>query len=102
METPRSPLRWWPLALVPVAVSLMFAGYFGTRDGADFDWRLPITGVAAGVVLLAASVAWELWSRNRDDADTHTRPMRLIESPVIWVPPIVLVAIVLTFVFNQQ
>ena len=102
MQTPHSPLRWWPLALVPVAVSLMFAGYCGTRDGAALDWRLPISGVAVGVLVLAASVGWELWARTRGEADTHIRPMHLLESPVIWVPPIVLVAIVLTFVFNQQ
>lgn len=87
---------------MPPVVSLLFAGYAGTREGAGFDWRLPVAGLALGVLVFAASVGYALWSRSRGESDTHTRPMRLVESPVVWVPPIVLVAIVLTFVFNQQ
>lgn len=92
----------WPVALVPPVTALIFAAYASTRDAGAFDWTLVLLGAVVGVVVFGLILGYDTWRRGRSQQATHTAPMKLIESPVVWVPPIVLVAIVLTFVFNQQ
>jgi heme/copper-type cytochrome/quinol oxidase subunit 2 len=92
----------WPVALVAPATALIFAGYASTRDTGGFDWALVLAGVIVGVVAFGLLLAYDTWRSGRAQQDTHTAPMKLAESPVVWIPPIVIIAIVLTFVFNQQ
>jgi hypothetical protein len=92
----------WPVALVPPATALMFAGYAGTRGEEAFNWTLVLLGAILGLVVLGLMLGYDTWRRGRSREATHTAPMRLIESPVVWIPPIVIIALVLTFVFNQQ
>lgn len=92
----------WPVALVAPAIALIFAGYASTRDAGAFDWTLVLVGAIVGVVIFGLLLAYDTWRRGRTQEDTHTAPMKLVESPVVWVPPIVLIAVVLTFVFAQQ
>lgn len=92
----------WPVALVAPVTALIFAGYASTRDAGVFDWRLLLLGGLVGVVVFGLILGYDTWRQGRAQQATHTAPMKLIESPVVWVPPIVLIAIVLTFVFNQQ
>lgn len=92
----------WPVALVAPAIALIFAGYASTREAGAFDWTLVLVGVIVGVVMFGLLLAYDTWRRGRSKEDTHTAPMKLVESPVVWIPPIVLIAVVLTFLFAQQ
>lgn len=92
----------WPIALVAPVTALIFAAYASTREGGVFDWTLVLVGAIVGAVVFGLILGYDTWRQGRTRQATHTAPMKLIESPVVWVPPVVIIAIVLTFVFNQQ
>lgn len=100
MNARSRPTRWWPIALVPVTLSLIFEAYRASREG-GFDATLPLIGLLLGLLVFGLSTGYEVWRRGRDDRDTHTRPMRILESPVIWVPLLALLALGAVFLFGK-
>lgn len=96
----RRLLYWLPVVLIPTLTGLGFAVHLGQRSGAGWHAGPLLAGGLLSVLVFLALAGWELHRLRRREPARAAPRMRLVESPILWLPPLILLALLAVFVFG--
>lgn len=96
----RRLLYWLPVILVPTLTGLSFSLYLGQRDDGDWQSGPLLAGMLVSVLAFLGLAGWELHRLRRREPARPAPRLRLVESPILWLPPLILLALLMVFLFR--